>query len=990
MFLVGAACSLGIAALVNVGAFVSKADVKEVKADAEITGNVYVGSNILTAGVPFNGTTGTIVYTVDAASNQATITLNSFTIEIEGYTSGGYVSALAPTLTSNTSNFIINVVVNGNNSIKETSSGDVKSVGFYYPNYSSTKNIKFVGESTSKLDLYGGSSNTLTAGMHSGPRVVFDGPQITMKSGNVTASSGKGYGLYATNGLEVLSGKVSLLGGNTQVSGTTSYGTYFTDNTVAIKGGEFEAKGDSTGSGTSIGISPLNNGRIVFSGGTSFVYGRNYGIATIDGWSWSTLEIQRSVTDVTIKSNSRAIESDELICLKNATPGTGWLNYDQSDTPDTIAISSSERTISTAYKVLYFETLKVQADISGFSGPYDGNEHSISITNLNPTNATVKYSEDGTYYSSTQPFYTAVGTYTVYYKLSASGYEDNVGSETVTIEGLANDWQTDPVGAVGLVYNNGYQSLLSTLGIAEHGTVEYSVNGGEFSSSTPTAKDAGAYEVTCRINAEPQYYPVANKVVNVTIDKAPNQYKTEPSAVEDQLPYTGEPIVLSVTGSVLGGTVLYKLDTGDYSENLPTATNLGNYTVYYKAVGNENYNDIAERSFNVEIVKGVPTYGVEPTEIAGLHYTGEEQALVSAGTSSDGEVRYSLSQEGPFTTDIPTGIEVGEYTVYYMIKGDGNHEDSQIKNVKAHIAENDKTALVAALEDANALHNEIKDDYPAVAETLKGAIDAANVVNDNKNVTIQQIKDAVDALNVAIEKAIADSRDVIIDEDTGVAIETSDGTVIPMNISLSVEVRADVKAEEGSAERAAIETKLADDEAIAKVFDVKLIKNEGGVETEIQPSDIKDGMSIFVYIDLPSDVKAEGLKILHVHSTDDIEFVENFTLENGQIVFETSKLSELAFINKVDVPAPVDPSGSNNFPGWGIALIVIGAILLLGCLGYLFLFFVLNKWIREDDKALRAFVISKKDGRAKVMVMPFKFVYRDESEVYSSKEDALR
>ena len=103
-----------------------------------------------------------------------------------------------------------------------------------------------------------------------------------------------------------------------------------------------------------------------------------------------------------------------------------------------------------------------------------------------------------------------------------------------------------------------------------------------------------------------------------------------------------------------------------------------------------------------------------------------------------------------------------------------------------------------------------------------------------------------------------------------------------------------------------------------------------------------------------------------------------------------NKLSELAFINKVSAPALVDSSGSSNFPGWGIALIIICVVILLACLCYLFLFYALNKWIREGDKALRAFVISKKDGRAKVMVMPFKFMYRDESEVFNSKEEALR
>ena len=46
----------------------------------------------------------------------------------------------------------------------------------------------------------------------------------------------------------------------------------------------------------------------------------------------------------------------------------------------------------------------------------------------------------------------------------------------------------------------------------------------------------------------------------------------------------------------------YKLGTGGtYSSDIPTATNAGTYTVYYKVVGDANHNDIAEASLEVTI-----------------------------------------------------------------------------------------------------------------------------------------------------------------------------------------------------------------------------------------------------------------------------------------------------------------------------------------------------------------------------------------------------
>lgn len=56
----------------------------------------------------------------------------------------------------------------------------------------------------------------------------------------------------------------------------------------------------------------------------------------------------------------------------------------------------------------------------------------------------------------------------------------------------------------------------------------------------------------------------------------------------------------------------YKLGGGRYSTELPTATNAGTYTVYYKVMGDATHNDTAEQSITVTIGKapltGTPTF----------------------------------------------------------------------------------------------------------------------------------------------------------------------------------------------------------------------------------------------------------------------------------------------------------------------------------------------------------------------------------------------
>ena len=57
-------------------------------------------------------------------------------------------------------------------------------------------------------------------------------------------------------------------------------------------------------------------------------------------------------------------------------------------------------------------------------------------------------------------------------------------------------------------------------------------------------------------------------------------------------------------GSTSGGTLLYRLGTdGEYSQTIPSAVDAGDYTVYYKVQGDDDFTDVAERSLTVTIAK---------------------------------------------------------------------------------------------------------------------------------------------------------------------------------------------------------------------------------------------------------------------------------------------------------------------------------------------------------------------------------------------------
>ena len=74
-----------------------------------------------------------------------------------------------------------------------------------------------------------------------------------------------------------------------------------------------------------------------------------------------------------------------------------------------------------------------------------------------------------------------------------------------------------------------------------------------------------------------------------------------------------------------------------------------------------------------------------PTPKIGLYYIGVAQELVEAGSTTFGEMEYSLDGEN-YATTIPMGTEAGIYTVYYRVMGDATHNDYAPQTVTVKMA----------------------------------------------------------------------------------------------------------------------------------------------------------------------------------------------------------------------------------------------------------------------------------------------------------------
>lgn len=212
---------------------------------------------------------------------------------------------------------------------------------------------------------------------------------------------------------------------------------------------------------------------------------------------------------------------------------------------------------------------------------------------------------------------------------------------------------------------------------------------GEFSETVPTA--AGNYFVKATVAATANY-DGAEKTAEFKIAYSNATLTNMPAAVAN-LVYTGSAQELVTAGVADGGTMQYKLGTdGTWSSDIPTATNAGEYTVYYKVLGDDNHGDIAEASVTVVMAKANSTFSKLPSD-PDLHYTGEMQALLIAGETTCGTIWYKLD-DGEWTTTIPTEINAVGHNVYYKIVGDDNHND---------LVDDETQKLYVTIARANAL-----------------------------------------------------------------------------------------------------------------------------------------------------------------------------------------------------------------------------------------------------------------------------------------------
>ena len=154
---------------------------------------------------------------------------------------------------------------------------------------------------------------------------------------------------------------------------------------------------------------------------------------------------------------------------------------------------------------------------------------------------------------------------------------------------------------------------------------------GSVGTVTVVIKSANYEDITLTVNVN-----ATNKLVPTV---------TAPTA--NALTYNGSEQALVTAGKTTGGTMLYRLGDSKWSEQIPTAKNAGEYTVWYKVQGNTEYADVAEQSLTVTIAKKAVTV----TALDKSAYTGSTAPDLS---SPEGDKDYKV--EGLVGADTLSGM----------------------------------------------------------------------------------------------------------------------------------------------------------------------------------------------------------------------------------------------------------------------------------------------------------------------------------------------
>ena len=293
---------------------------------------------------------------------------------------------------------------------------------------------------------------------------------------------------------------------------------------------------------------------------------------------------------------------------------------------------------------------------------------------------------------------------------------------------------TAPAVKTGLVYNGKEQALLGTLPASSTGTVQYSLDGTNYTGTPPTGKEAGTYTVSYKVVGDKNHLDVAAQSIQVKIEKlditvtAENKTSRVGQALAE-LTYTYTPELAA--GDAFTGTLgtnanpdaagSYSITQGDLALN-------ENYTIDFRAGTYTVADKQAQSDFRFESIPSAvsKTYG-DP-----------DFSAAAVGAVKGSTVTYESSEPAVATVDSATGKVTikGAGTAVITAKASAT-EDYDEAAVTCTLTVGKKSIAIPAADTTVFTYNGKPQTYALVeneAYTVSG-----NVQTDagSQNVTVQ-------------------------------------------------------------------------------------------------------------------------------------------------------------------------------------------------------------------------------------------------------------
>ena len=362
---------------------------------------------------------------------------------------------------------------------------------------------------------------------------------------------------------------------------------------------------------------------------------------------------------------------------------------------------------------------------------------------------------------------------------------------------------------------------------------------------------------------------------------------TAPTA--NALTYNGTEQALVTAGKTTGGTMLYRLDDSKWSEQIPTAKNAGEYTVWYKVQGNAEYADVAEQSLTVTVSNQPSSGGGASGGGGGGASSGGGGGAAPAPTPADADV-ITVKEDTKDNTTSKPGAETDTTTT----------TKTTVKNTTTEMTKNEQgqdvsktTASVSKDLGDKLLDQAVSNKSDTIEITVK-----SNETNNNGSGAGASAADSVKATEVELPKATVNAiakdtnADLVIKTDNGEVVldnktlETIAGAAKGDTVTIVVGENTRLKETQKPAEKIVGKNGTLFD-LVAKIGEKHLHQFEGG--------------KAYVTLPMPDKLKGKDILVIYIDDNGLCEILNHSVEKIGAedyIRFTTTRFSTFAVVDK--------------------------------------------------------------------------------------------